>query len=405
MKNKKTLILSAFVSLLAIAAIIGCTGTGGILFPGGGSQFPFVPAKFAIVFNGNGTGTLTSFTVSSSGALTAVTKGLATNVSNSQAFMDADPNTHSLFVPNGNSAGTVSVFTIGSDGSVTGPNGTDATTGGTFPISVALHPSGKFLYAANAGTDNISTFSVGANGALTAVGSPIAAGSEPHSIIMDWQGRFLYVTHVSTTCCSWNGTANDTVNAFSINSQTGALTSLGTAATGQTPRRGMVDYSGQYLILSSRGHENATDVGSVSVYRIQSDGSLAAVAGSPFKDPNCTSTSGCSPFTVAEAIVGGTAFIGTDDLDAHAISIFTFDTNSGNLTPVSGTPFLATGFFWPHYVAVDSSGQFGYVVDWGSSSGPFITQFNLSSSGTPSPVGTNFTDSSLSDPTQILFTH
>lgn len=406
MKNKKILVLTAFASLLIVATIIGCTGTGGILFPGGGAEFQFFPAKFAFVFNGFGTNTITSWTVNSgTGALTVASAGMTTNVSGCcQVFMDVDPSSRFLFVPNYD-ANTVSVYTIGANGTLTGPVGTDAPTGGTTAISAALHPSGKFLYVANIGSDNISTFSVASNGALTAVGSPIAAGTAPHSLIMDWQGRYLYVTHQSTICCSWNNPANDTVNAFSIDSQTGTLTSLGSFPTGQTPRRGMVDYSGQYLILSNRGHENATDVGSVSVFSIQSNGSLVAVNGSPFKDPACTSNIGCSPFTVAEAIVNGTAYIGTDDLDANSVSVFTLDTTTGALTAVSGSPFLSSNFNWPHYIAVDTSGQFGYVVDWGTSGGPFITLFSLNSSGTPTPVGTNFTDPSLSQPTQILFSH
>jgi 6-phosphogluconolactonase (cycloisomerase 2 family) len=41
---------------------------------------------------------------------------------------------------------------------------------------------GKFVYVANANGNNVSAYSIDANGALTLVGSPFAADSTPFSI-------------------------------------------------------------------------------------------------------------------------------------------------------------------------------------------------------------------------------
>jgi 6-phosphogluconolactonase (cycloisomerase 2 family) len=54
---------------------------------------------------------------------------------------------------------------------------------GTNPYSVTVDPSGKFAYAANFNSNNISVYTIDqTTGALTA-GTPVAAGTGPISII------------------------------------------------------------------------------------------------------------------------------------------------------------------------------------------------------------------------------
>jgi 6-phosphogluconolactonase len=67
-------------------------------------------------------------------------------------------------------------------------------------LSVAIDPTGKFVYVANAGSGNVSAYSIGANGALTPIsGSPFAAGgesvAEPFSLAVDPTGKFAYVAN------------------------------------------------------------------------------------------------------------------------------------------------------------------------------------------------------------------
>ena len=58
--------------------------------------------------------------------------------------------------------------------------------GGTSPISIAVHPSGKFVYAANQGGNDISLFNVDSNtGELTEVMPRTPAGLNPTSLVMD----------------------------------------------------------------------------------------------------------------------------------------------------------------------------------------------------------------------------
>jgi len=48
---------------------------------------------------------------------------------------------------------------------------------GTSPVGVALHPSKKFLYAANSDANTVSIFNVAGDGTLTQTGNTAATGS------------------------------------------------------------------------------------------------------------------------------------------------------------------------------------------------------------------------------------
>ena len=54
---------------------------------------------------------------------------------------------------------------------------------GSGPRSIAVDPTGKFVYVANLGSGSISAYSANATtGALTSLGAPVAAGVNPFSI-------------------------------------------------------------------------------------------------------------------------------------------------------------------------------------------------------------------------------
>ena len=53
------------------------------------------------------------------------------------------------------------------------------------PVSITVDSTGKFAYVANAGSNNVSGYTINSStGALTSIsGSPFTAGSGPYSII------------------------------------------------------------------------------------------------------------------------------------------------------------------------------------------------------------------------------
>ncbi len=58
---------------------------------------------------------------------------------------------------------------------------------GTLPVSLALDPSGRFAYAANDNSNDVSAYAVdAASGVLGPVAhAPFAAGNEPRAIVID----------------------------------------------------------------------------------------------------------------------------------------------------------------------------------------------------------------------------
>jgi len=82
------------------------------------------------------------------------------------------------------------------------PNGTVTTitqsvpTDGLATCWNVITPNAKFVYAVNAGTSNISGFSIASNGALTPIGSTILASNPPNSASLDIavssDGRLLF---------------------------------------------------------------------------------------------------------------------------------------------------------------------------------------------------------------------
>src|SRR2546428_375428 len=139
-----------------------------------------------------------------------------------------------------------------------------------FPEGVTVHPTGRFVYVANAG--DVPAFSVNpASGFLTPIpGSPfLTTGSGPDNVGIDPSGRFAYVTNLAA--------AN--VSGFTIDAATGALTPIAGSPfdVGPVPFGVAVDQSGRFLYVSNR------NAGTVSGFRIdEATGALTAVPGSPF---------------------------------------------------------------------------------------------------------------------------
>ncbi len=57
-----------------------------------------------------------------------------------------------------------------------------------------MRPDGKFLFAANQGSNNVSAFAIGGGGALSVVsGSPFGTGTAPTFVVVNHNGDHLYV--------------------------------------------------------------------------------------------------------------------------------------------------------------------------------------------------------------------
>lgn len=126
-----------------------------------------------------------------------------------------------VYVSNQAAPGSLTAYTVNpSNGNLVEMPGSPYSGTVHNPVNLAIEPTGRFLYAANLSSNDVTAFSINqASGALTQItGSPFATGKAPYSISIEQSGAYVYVTDF----------ISGDISAFVINSQTGALT----AATG-----------------------------------------------------------------------------------------------------------------------------------------------------------------------------
>ena len=88
-----------------------------------------------------------------------------------------------------------------------------------------IHPSGRFLYAANRGHDSLAGFRIdGESGTLESIGH-FPTASNPRSFHFDPEGRFLYAA----------GQSSDQLVSYRIDGKNGTLEPLQTYSTGHVP--------------------------------------------------------------------------------------------------------------------------------------------------------------------------
>jgi 6-phosphogluconolactonase (cycloisomerase 2 family) len=229
-----------------------------------------------------------------------------------------------LYVVN-QTAGNVTGYTVDpGSGSLVVIQGTPSSPASPFPIqpashpsSVAIAPTGNFLFVANGAEGTIAVFSIGANGALTQAGLPVSvgAGATLTSIVVEHSGRFLYVAD----------SAHNAVAGFAIQNGTLAPISGSPFVAGAAPLGLGIDPQGALLFAANSGSNN------VSVYAIDSStGALGQVSGSPFP------TGGVGPSAVA--VDADTNFVYVTEQTSHDIAAFSIASN-GALELVKGSPF------------------------------------------------------------------
>src|SRR5437667_2269581 len=196
-----------------------------------------------------------------------------------------------LYVTNQSDA-TISAFSIDPGGKLHQIVGSPFATG-LRPRSFTIHPSGRFAYVVNYGVNpyisrdaacsghfrasrgkgcTISVFSIDQQtGSLSEIkGSPFESdGTNPHSSVMDSQGKYLFVANIST---------ND-VSVFRVNSTNGAIESVRGSPfpAPYGPAAIALDWSGEYLYVVSAYSQ------SVSQFAIDTDRGQLRPIGPPLR--------------------------------------------------------------------------------------------------------------------------
>lgn len=250
-------------------------------------------------------------------------------------------------------AGTFPTFAHGlntADGTLTSYL-VDATTGqlrprmnvktGDSPVTALTYKpaNGKqFSYVLNNGSDNISAFVVNArSGELNEVaGSPFAtAGDAPTLLVLHPKLPVVYATN--------EGGAS--IAAFAINSNTGALTSLGTVATGTTPRSFDIDASGRFAYVAAPGSSE------LFTYAIdQMTGALSEVT---------SSRAAIEPAFGGVALERNGKYLYVFNPTPGSISAFALDSATGVPTALQGSPIAAGENIY--FLGAHPNGKFIYA--------------------------------------------
>lgn len=128
--------------------------------------------------------------------LVSVMVVVALGAATSQAW--AAPRARFAYVANAN-PGTVSAFTLDATTGLPTPVPDGVVSAGPGTFSVAIDPSGQFVYAANQGSDNVSMYAIHpGSGKLTSLGPAIAAGHFPRSVTVSPTDPFVYVANEVT---------------------------------------------------------------------------------------------------------------------------------------------------------------------------------------------------------------
>ena len=302
----------------------------GVLTAVAGSPFPTptgdtsiaVSRDFKFLYAADfGLNQISAFSVNSDGSLSPLL-GTPFPAGNGPVSVVTHPTADFLYVSNQGS-GEVMVFII--DPQLTNSS---SVAIGNAPLFGTMTSDGTRFYQTVSSLAQISGFSVSAsNGSLTPInGSPFSTGFFPRTITIDPAGKFLYATISS----SFMGTSTS-VYGYAIDAASGGLTAIpGSPFTaGENPVSAAVDVSGRFLFVANNA--NTANGNSVSAFSIDPDtGALTSVPGSPFA---------ASPFPlfVASDPSGQYVYVGLGS--SPGIAAFVTDQSTGALTPMAGSPF------------------------------------------------------------------
>jgi 6-phosphogluconolactonase len=279
----------------------------------------------------------------------------------------------------------VSVLRILDDGSVKLVNGGAVSSGGSRPVSVAVH--GDLVYVANAGggASNYTGFRLGDNGRLRPIADSTVAlpdGSQPGDVLFNATGRKLVGTRIGTSLIdsftvgldgrltagagspyaaqglgpfgsefrptnadqlfvsnAHDGAGAGTVSAFN-DSDTGVLSSIGSSpfADNQTaPCWVEITHDGRHLFTVN------TASGTISRYSIADDGQLTLLGSTPVG-----ATGGVGAVDATLSPDGATLYVD----ESRIGSVGEFAVNGGNLTEIAGSPVALPAGATPAGIAV-----------------------------------------------------
>lgn len=287
----------------------------------------------------------------------------------SPGFLAWHPDGQHLYAVSETASGSVSAFAVADDGKLRELG--NQPTGGQGPCHLSVHPSGRYVLAANYGSGGVSVLPIDATGNLGErtdyvqhEGSgPVPsrqAGPHAHQVRIDPSGHWVLVADLGI----------DAVLIYTLDLDTGRLRPGPVPAARTTPGSGP-----RHLVFGANGYVYVAGELDSSVLVLSLDattgaldqvGSAPSIVGEPGE--------GNYPSEIALSEDGRYCYVANRGRDV----ITTLAVDGATLRPVSDVP---TGGAWPRHIAV--IGEYLYVANQHSDD---VTQFRLSpQSGVPEP--------------------
>jgi DNA-binding beta-propeller fold protein YncE/urocanate hydratase len=240
----------------------------------------------------------------------------------------------------GTVAGTVTITATAAPGSIAG--------------SASLTVTPQYAYVLNQYINTVAQYSVAANGALTAMGAPVATGSQPFFEVINATNQYLYEININ----------DNTIYQYAIGSG-GALSLIQSSPTGIQPAELTIDQSGKYVYVINIG---ASGGGTVSEYSIGANGALTSIG---------SIAAGTDPFGMRIDPTNAYLYVSNNGGNINEYSIGA----NGVLTSL-GTAATDAGL---DKIGIDPTGKYAYVTN---STAGTIEEFTIGTNGQLTQFGT-----------------
>lgn len=237
-------------------------------------------------------------------------------------------------------------------------------SGGTMPTSVTVR--GRVLYVLNAGgTGNITGFRVRHDGELTPIpGStrPLSTStSAPAQVEFTPDGRWLVVAERAT----------NTLSTYRVDREGRASGPIVNASSGVTPFGFAFDRRGHLIVSEAFG--GAADASATSSYRVRRDGRLSVISPSV----RTTETAACWTVVTRNGKFAYVTNTGSASVSGYRVG------HDGSLTLLDGDGKTGTTGASPIDAALDRASRFLYTLD---ASGRTISGFRVKADGALVPL-------------------
>jgi 6-phosphogluconolactonase (cycloisomerase 2 family) len=265
--------------LLALAAVVATIAAGGA------SAASDVVGHLYVNDNTAGSNTIAAFDRHADGTLTPVHgspfaaggAGTGAAIGSQGALQVTSDGNYLLAVDAGSDQ--VSVLRINSDGELRPVGGGPVPSGGSKPVSIAVH--GSLVYVANAadGGSNYTGFTLNPGGHLQPLAGstvPLPDGSSPGDVLFSSDGTRLVGTRVGTSL----------IDSFIVG-RDGRLTA---AAASPFAAQGLGPFGSEFRptdptqLFVSNAHNVGPGTGTISAFTDASDGALTSIGSSPYGD-------------------------------------------------------------------------------------------------------------------------